>query len=149
MTGVQLATFPAADANTNGISDVEETLLRVTNRVGTYYGHALQAAFATFNNLDTALGNANMVFVSDGEPQDLGTYGADAAVLQDAGVNLRAFGAGTDATLATLRVIDPAARIFTRLRPHGRRGLCLLMVTAVGSLGKRVDWGISRKIVPL
>ena len=33
--------------------------------------------------------------------------------MQDAGVNLRAFGAGTDATLATLRVIDPAARIFT------------------------------------
>lgn len=113
LPGLQLATFPAADADRNGVSDVEDALLHITNTCGTYYGHALQAAYATFTNLHTMPANANMVFVSDGEPNDLGTYGGGAARLQEAGVNLRAFGAGTDATLATLRVIDPAARLFT------------------------------------
>ena len=72
LTGVQLAAFPAADANGNGISDVEEILLSIRNGTNTFYGRALQAAYATFGSLRTAAENANTVLVSDGEPQDPG-----------------------------------------------------------------------------
>ncbi|MBN2293619.1 MAG: hypothetical protein JXM70_14415, partial [Pirellulales bacterium] len=55
---------------------------------------------------------ANMLFLSDGEPDDQLNYSGEVATLEDMGMTLSAFGAGHDATICTLRIIDPTAETF-------------------------------------
>ncbi|NER31935.1 MAG: hypothetical protein F6J89_31105, partial [Symploca sp. SIO1C4] len=85
--------------------------LRATG--GTEYEPSLQKAQSNFQQLNTAQGDGNLIFLSDGQPTDTGAYGDEAQSLRDAGINVSAFGAGTGAKLPPLQVIDPGATIFT------------------------------------
>jgi hypothetical protein len=63
-----------------------------------------------------ASNNGNLIFLSDGESDREGfVYTNDVAALRQAGIHLRAFGAGSNAVpfLSNLRLIDPNAQIFT------------------------------------
>ena len=111
-TGPQSYTAPSADQNGNGALDVDEALRGLRSGGDTQFGGALTAAEAWFKSMKTAPGNANLVFVSDGEPKDK-NYQPVVARLRSEGVTMRAFGAGTGASLSSLQLIDPQARIFT------------------------------------
>jgi choice-of-anchor C domain-containing protein len=110
--GVQLTTTPAADLNEDGILDVEQILRSLLQEDRTNYGAALQTVIDVIAQIDPPAGSANMLFLSDGEPNEL-NYAAQVAALRDMQVNLSAFGAGSDASLYTLRMIDPDADLFT------------------------------------
>ncbi|NEP02315.1 MAG: VWA domain-containing protein [Symploca sp. SIO2E9] len=112
-SGVQIDTFPEADKDYNGILDVDQALKALRDGGSTYYEPALQLAQSNFQSLNTADGDGNLIFLSDGVPSDPGTYGDEAQSLRDDGINVSAFGAGTGAQLAPLQVIDPGATIFT------------------------------------
>ena len=75
------------------------------------YSAALQSVIDTIDAVNPAAGSANMLFVSDGEPNDL-QFTDGVAQLRARDVNLSAFGAGSDATIYTLRMIDNEADFF-------------------------------------
>ncbi len=115
--GVQLATSPLADTDSNGIRDVEDVLRTI--RVGhqgigssTSFDEGLSTTIDTLNSLGTIRGEGNMVFLSDGANNG-GPFLDEVDTLRDAAVNLRAFGVGTGSSLTQLRQIDPRAAIFT------------------------------------
>jgi len=110
--GTQYYTTPSADKNNNGVLDVEEVLKTLASSGGTDYEKALQAALTAYNNLATSSGNANIIFLSDGEP-NYQNYSDDVTTIKATGANVRAFGVGTGATLSTLQQIDTGAQIFT------------------------------------
>ncbi|TVS14618.1 MAG: choice-of-anchor C family protein, partial [Planctomycetaceae bacterium] len=110
--GVQLTTTPAADLDEDGVPDVEQILRSLLQEDRTNYGEALQTVIDTIAAVDPPAGSANVLFLSDGEPNEL-NYAGQVADLRDMQVNLSAFGAGSDATLYTLRMIDPEADLFT------------------------------------
>jgi hypothetical protein len=117
LSGTQQAVAPNADANSNGVNDVEEALrgVRITSVAGTDYHLALLSAFNLFVNLG-ATNDGNLIFLSDGESDREGfLYTNDVAALKEAGVHLRAFGAGSNAVpfLSNLQLIDSNAEIFT------------------------------------
>jgi Mg-chelatase subunit ChlD len=117
--GVQTTARPNDDRDSNGVSDIEQVLKGI--KVGlngaidggaTNYEAALQKATAVFNELKTPSGVGNLIFLSDGQPNEPSSaeseYSDEAASLRSRGYNLRAFGAnGAGVTLAPLRVIDP------------------------------------------
>jgi len=109
---VGTVTNPAADSDGDGISNVRESLSSLQIGGGTDYETGLQEAQNIFESLNTAAGNGNLVFLSDGEPNSQ-TYEDEVASLKALGVNLLAFGAGEGAALQPLQLIDPAASIFT------------------------------------
>jgi len=110
--GLQLFTSPSADLDGDGVLDVEQILRLLRHEDQTNYSAALQTVADTINAINPPAGAANMLFVSDGEPNAL-DYAGKVANLRDMGVNLSAFGAGSHATLYTLRMIDPEAELFT------------------------------------
>ena len=79
----------------------------------TDYAAALQKVADVIQAEGTPPGSANMLFVSDGEPNNPNNYGDKVANLRNMQVNLSAFGAGRDTTLYTLKTIDPEATVFT------------------------------------
>ncbi|NET07642.1 MAG: hypothetical protein F6K16_23660 [Symploca sp. SIO2B6] len=111
-SGVQIDTFPTADKDYNGILDVDQVLKDLRDGGGTKYEPSLQLAESNFQSLNTAQGDGNLIFLSDGDPADNGAYGDEAQSLRDDGINVSAFGAGTGAKLPPLQVIDPGAEIF-------------------------------------
>ncbi|NER36907.1 MAG: VWA domain-containing protein [Oscillatoria sp. SIO1A7] len=115
--GPQLATAPAADNDNNGIPDVQDVLSSLQGRGYTYYSPALKLAQSIIQSLNTPTGKANVVFISDGEPNnpDVPYYPSAASSLRNANVNVTAFGAGSGATLPTLQKVDPRATIFTSI----------------------------------
>ncbi len=110
--GVQYYTTPSADKNNNSVLDVVEALKTLSSSGGTDYEKALQAALTAYNNLNTSASNANIIFLSDGEP-NYQNYNDDVTAIKATGANVRAFGVGTGATLSTLQQIDTGAQIFT------------------------------------
>ncbi len=110
--GLQLLTSPSADLDGDGVLDVEQVLRSLQREDRTNYNAALQAVADTIAAVNPPPGTANMLFVSDGEPNDL-EYGDEVANLGTMQVSLSAFGAGSNATLYTLRMIDPEADRFT------------------------------------
>ncbi|NLF73029.1 MAG: choice-of-anchor C family protein [Candidatus Anammoximicrobium sp.] len=110
--GLQLFTSPSADLDGDGVLDVEQVLRALQREDRTNYNAALQAVADTIAAVNPPPGSANMLFVSDGEPNVL-EYGDEVANLGTMQVNLSAFGAGSNATLYTLRMIDPEADLFT------------------------------------
>ncbi len=91
---------------------------------GTNYEPGLDLSISTLQALGTDADKANVVFISDGVPggglegtaqfQIFQTnYEPEADGLQNAGVNVTAFGAGSAAKLLPLEKIDPRATIFT------------------------------------
>lgn len=110
-SGIQIAALPSADADQNGVRDVEQALRAVDFSNGTDYHNALQAAGSALQAMGGSGGGGTVLFLSDGEPNTV-PYAQDVVALQSAGAHLRAFGAGTNASLAALQLIDPSARIF-------------------------------------
>lgn len=101
------------DANDNGIDDAIEALERLRTGGSTNYESALQAGITTLNQLATEPGNGNVIFFSDGHPTSGGSYSDEVATLNEKQTLIRAFGAGSGASLGSLRVIDPTARLYT------------------------------------
>ena len=115
---VDLVVSPMADNNGNGISDVEDILRSIDIEEGnvlsgTDFARALQGAQATFAELGTPPDTGNLIFLSDGDHNRFVTYDNEVSALDSLGVNLTAFGVGTDANLNSLQIIDPDAQIFT------------------------------------
>lgn len=110
--GVQTVVSSSADRNANGIPDVIDSIRLLRDGGGTNYRAALEAA-------ETGLGalvegaSSNLIFFSDGKPTAGGSYDAVVSRLLSGGSHLRAFGAGSNASLGALLKIDPAARIYT------------------------------------
>lgn len=111
--GSQLTTTPDTDNNGNGIPDVEEVLESINFSGDTNFEAALQAAEGIFSFLGTESGEGNLVFLSDGEVNTGGLYDDEVARLNNLDINISAFGIGSDASLPSLQIIDPGARIFT------------------------------------
>ncbi|MGK7896976.1 MAG: SdrD B-like domain-containing protein [Xenococcus sp. (in: cyanobacteria)] len=118
--GLQLTTTPNADNNNNGILDVEEVLLSITsgafgvgNDTGTNFEVALQEVNNIFTTIGTSFGDANLVFLSDGEVNRGRSITDEVESLNNIGANISAFGVGEDASLEDLQEIDPDAAIFT------------------------------------
>ena len=109
--GVQLTTTPLADANSNGIRDVDEVLQSLYDGGGTDYEDALAEASTTVAAIGTP--NTNVIFLSDGVPNIPGAHADEVATLLAQGVNLRAFGVGPGVSLTELLIIDPAAETFS------------------------------------
>ncbi|MFV2069071.1 MAG: putative Ig domain-containing protein, partial [Pirellulales bacterium] len=79
---------------------------------GTNYKAALTEAESLFGELpEDPSRSKNLVFLSDGYPNHY-DYGDKVTDLQNAGVHLRAFGAGSGADKEALEDIDPNAQIF-------------------------------------
>ena len=117
--GVQLLATPLADEDGNGVSDVEDILrslnsgaFGVGNFTGTNFEVALRDVEDTFNTVGTPVGSGNVVFLSDGEVNRGGSLSDEIARLDALGVNISAFGVGSDASLPDLRNVDPDAEIF-------------------------------------
>ena len=111
--GEQLTITPNTDNDGNGVSDVEDILRSTSSGGDTNFEAALQESEAIFASSGTQSGEGNLIFLSDGEVNTGGNYDDEAARLNDAGVNVAAFGVGSDASLAQLQVIDPNASILT------------------------------------
>ena len=111
--GVQLSTIPTADADGNGVMDVEDVLRGLQFQGGTAFEPPLQMAEVFFTSMGTSSGAGVLVFLSDGTPWDTGAFGDEVANLNGMGIDLRAFGVGSGAWLPDLQVIDPNATTFT------------------------------------
>ena len=109
--GIQLTTTPLADADMNGIRDVDQVLRSLNFGGGTSYEAPLSTASSTVTSIGSA--GTNVVFLSDGSPNALGAHVDEVATLQGQGVNLRAFGVGPGASLPELQIIDPTAVRFS------------------------------------
>lgn len=115
--GIQLITNPQTDTDGNGISDVEDALQSIevgALRVGllTDFEDGLQEAQDLLDSLGNLSGDSNIIFLSDGK-HNQGPFRDEVADLKAAGVNLRAYGVGSSASLEDLRVLDRGAEIFT------------------------------------
>ncbi|BAY62588.1 YD repeat protein [Calothrix brevissima NIES-22] len=118
-SGLQLLTTPSADKNNNGIVDVEDVLRSITsgafgvgNFTGTNFETALQKVENSFETIGTTSGNGNVIFLSDGEINRGGAHADEVERLRALGVTLSAFGVGQGASLKSLQVIDPNAKVF-------------------------------------
>ncbi|EFA71153.1 SBBP repeat-containing protein [Cylindrospermopsis raciborskii] len=107
-----LTTNPETDSNKNGTKDVEEKLISLKSGGETNFEIALQEAAKTLRDIGTTAGNGNVIFMSDGQPNQ-GNYTDEVLDLQKAGVKLSAFGVGTGASIDSLKLINPNASIFT------------------------------------
>ena len=113
----QFTITPNTDSNNDGVSDVVEILSSITSGAfgagaGTNFRNALAASAATINSVETSPTEGNIVFLSDGDA--FITADDEALIdLRDNNINLSAFGVGEGSNLASLRVIDPLAQVFT------------------------------------
>jgi Domain of unknown function (DUF4114)/von Willebrand factor type A domain/Calx-beta domain len=109
---VGLTVTPKTDANKNGVYDIVESLRTLRPGSSTAYDTGLQQAIDIFKTLKTPGGKGNLIFLSDGAPNE-NNYADEVAVLNASGVNISAFGVGSSIPLAPLLVIDPQAQTFT------------------------------------
>ena len=116
--GVQLTTTPDADADANGISDVEEVLRSLrkvhsgTSTGKTDFEAALQAAISTLTTQPPP-GPTVMFFLSDGLSDDPWVLDDELALLDALEVDRTAWGFGAYCDLSDLRRIDPFAQQLT------------------------------------
>ena len=101
-----------ADRDGNLVADTFQALseIRIGHRdlgTGTVFGAALQEALDIFQRAQARPENSNIIFLSDGEPND--SFASIAEEIRDLGVNLRAIGVGRGSSLDNLRLMDPAA----------------------------------------
>ena len=101
--GVQPFNTPLADLNNNGITDLREVFNTLSNNSSTIFNVALRESAALLNSLTQ---EANLIFFSDGggsvDPENVET-------LNNLGVNITAFGIGSNARMSSIREIDPDA----------------------------------------
>lgn len=116
--GVQVSATPLADADGDGMRDIEQALMQLRDGGSTNYEAGLQDAISVLGTVGTGPGDGNVIFLSDGEPNtptsDFGVYADEVATIRDTlGMNLRAFGVGFGASLPALQAIDPDAETFS------------------------------------
>ncbi|MCH2125657.1 MAG: tandem-95 repeat protein [Pirellulaceae bacterium] len=111
--GVQVSTAPNADADNNGVNDVEDVLRSLQTDFMTNYEAALQEAIFVLDAMGTLPQDGNVIFLSDGDPSAGGAYDDEAAAIRSRVDNFRAFGVGGDVDLANLLIIDPLAETFS------------------------------------
>lgn len=116
--GIQEATTPLADVDGNGVRDVDQALMALMDTGSTNFEAGLQDAVSVIGTIGTAVGNGNVIFLSDGLPNEPSSsfteYADEVAQIRDTlGMNLRAFGVGPGASLPALQAIDPAAETFS------------------------------------
>ncbi|MEM7066025.1 MAG: choice-of-anchor C family protein [Cyanobacteria bacterium P01_B01_bin.77] len=115
---LQLSTTPNADADGNGIADVEDILRSISvgafgTGLATNPEAALQQVEKTFDDLGTADGDGNVIVLTDGEQTRGGDITDEVERLLDRNANLKAFGVGNDAELEIIQTIDPDGVKFT------------------------------------
>ena len=115
--GFALTATPNTDTDDDGISDVEEVLSSITGSAfgaggGTDFEEALLATENTLDLIETSSEEGNVIFLSDGGAF-IDSQNESLVNLNNADVNISAFGVGTGSDLDRLRVIDPLAQIFT------------------------------------
>ena len=109
--GVQTFTTPLADADGNGLRDIDEVLDALVSGGGTDFEDALRGAVEAVNNAGTPPGNGTVVFLSDGEDFFFDTGSAD-TIRDNLGQNLRVFGVGPGSDLEALQQVDVNAEQF-------------------------------------
>ncbi|GEM_PF-4017942 len=112
MLGEQVFINTPDDADANGRPDLWDVTRELRAAGRTNFEAALQQALLAFDSVITPPGNGNVVFLSDGHPNEGLDYQDEVAELRARGINVRAFGTGLGASLADLRQIDPLALIF-------------------------------------
>lgn len=98
-----------ADADSDGLTDVEEALRALDAGGGTNFEAPLQQSINFFTAPATGPGNNFVFFLSDGFPNTLGlTTNETATLIADPGINatIRAVGIGTGSSLAELDLVD-------------------------------------------
>jgi len=106
----QVSTTPVADADGDGIRDVEGVLSSIRDGGSTDFDDALQAALDAFDAMGTEDGQGNLIFLSDGESSS--DISDELVELAARDINRIAFGTGAGADLSRLREIDPEATRF-------------------------------------
>ncbi|MGR3278198.1 putative Ig domain-containing protein [Acaryochloris marina NIES-2412] len=101
--GIQLYTTPLADNNNNGILDVREALETVGPGGFTDFTPGLTTAKGV---LDSLGGDPNLIFLSDGRGDLDETIVTE---INEAGINLTAFGIGAGSSLDQIQKVDPNA----------------------------------------
>ncbi|MDA1048952.1 MAG: hypothetical protein O3C40_00530 [Planctomycetota bacterium] len=111
LSGIQETTLATADADGNSQLDVDEALkaLRITG--ATNFKLALQAGIDLITNSGFTPSETNVIFISDGFSS--GTFTNEINTIRSLADNVRAFGAGSGASLTQLQQIDPGAVRFT------------------------------------
>lgn len=113
-SGVQTFTTPLADTDNNGVRDVDQALMQLTDGGATNFEAGLQQAINAVNNGGTGSGDGNVIFLSDGFNNTGGSFTDEASTIRNTlGQNLRAFGVGQNSSLTQLQQIDPNAQQFT------------------------------------
>jgi uncharacterized repeat protein (TIGR01451 family) len=119
--GVQLMVPAGFDGDADGLPDVIRVLqnIRLEDVEGDVGGNTnFEAGLTGARNTLVAVGalQPNVLFLSDGFITE-GAAGADLVPIVNSllslGINLRAFGAGPEAELADLQILDPMATVFT------------------------------------
>ena len=115
--GIQTFTTPNADADNNGILDIDQALDALQPRFSTNFQAGLQQAISAVNAAGTAPSQGSVVFLSDGA-RNFGSSGAieTDTIVNTLGQNLRAFGVGPNSELGDLQVLDPNAEKFTDIQ---------------------------------
>lgn len=101
--GIQLYTTPLADTNNNGIADLREALETVRSGGLTDFTPGLTTAKGV---LDSLGGDPNLIFLSDGRGDLDETIVTE---INEAGINLTAFGIGAGSSLNQIQKVDPDA----------------------------------------
>ena len=115
--GTQTFTTPNADADGNGVRDVDQVLDILSSGGGTNFEAGLEAAIGAVEAAGTGRGEGSVVFLSDGA-NNQGSGGAEEStqITGVLGQSLRAFGVGSGSELAQLRVLDANAERFTDIQ---------------------------------
>jgi fibro-slime domain-containing protein/RHS repeat-associated protein len=111
-SGIQLFAKANADSDGNGELDLAQVLrAQRTTCSGTNYEAPLQFAKTAFTQQGTGTTEGNLLFLSDGEPNQGGAFTDEADALRASGINVQAFGVGADVPLAQLQLVDSRARV--------------------------------------
>lgn len=111
--GVQTFVTPNADADLNGVFDIDEIVGTLSGGGGTDFEDALTAGIDALTAQGTLPADGNVIFLSDGFPNNSNQHTDEAATIRGLANNVRAFGVGGGASLPQLQLIDPTAFIFT------------------------------------
>jgi len=121
LAGVQLTANPLADADGDGLLDVEQVLRSIkvgqndTDPNFSNFEAALDETISVLTDLGTAAGDGQVIFMSDGDVNGGGPYTDEVAAIDALGVDITAFAMGLNSSVDDLLPIDPDAQKITQL----------------------------------